>query len=41
MDEPFKSTHHFIALCPSLDRCIQGYGVCRQRGRTPLLSRYL
>src|SRR5438045_2077516 len=26
MDEPFKSTHHFIALYPSLDVCIQGSG---------------
>src|SRR5215212_10035469 len=25
VDEPFISTHHFIALCPSLDSCNQGY----------------
>jgi hypothetical protein len=38
MDEPFKSTHHFTALYPSLDICIQGYGVPAAWRDTPIIA---
>src|SRR5215211_3624698 len=38
MDEPFKSTHHFIALSPSLDICIQGWCMPAPWQDTPIIA---
>src|SRR5213593_3764155 len=39
VDEPFKSTHHFIAWCPSLEVCIQGHwGMPAPWRDTPIIA---